>query len=258
MAHHKKIILFLFFWLSITFAIALSFFFWAQSGRSYVTAVKKIKGRLTTFVYGTERTIPTYKISISDNILLQKYTGSTSRKRNGDFAESDSLLLNDSLMMGLIDDSLGIQDSLYYADFSYENGGDDKSLFQQSYGDDGIVVMRDRLLFSKNFEAHVAEQRTNEALNLDSLLIGGKIPKESFQYSVEFWESPLNYKGYKRTRNRIVLYGIKDADLVSFTILENTLYMKYINDYYVLENNPVFQHLYPLRNQQLISKLRSL
>ena len=83
------------------------------------------------------------------------------------------------------------------------------------------------------------------------------MPKdEKNKFSVEFWESPLNYKGYKKVKNYLVLYGIKQFDLVELKLIKNDLYLCYADNCYLLENTSEFKNLIPINNQQLINQLR--
>ncbi len=55
------------------------------------------------------------------------------------------------------------------------------------------------------------------------------------QLQVEFWVSPINYRGYKWHRNKLILFGVDEPDDVRMYRLEGKLYMHYMNDYYLLE-----------------------
>lgn len=72
----------------------------------------------------------------------------------------------------------------------------------------------------------------------DSLLtsLTGVKPAEGFrEYILEFWQNPLNYKGYKIIRDKIVLYGLPPEQSYKLLSGEGSLVLQ----------TP--QHSYPLR-----------
>ncbi|MDD3878271.1 MAG: hypothetical protein PHT69_16755 [Bacteroidales bacterium] len=253
----KNYILFTLFWLTITLATAVSLVFWNQNKQTYLTVFKTAKNYAITFFNGTESSEQENFIEVSENIIKKKFKRSKARIPSAEDLLRDSLSVADSLyLLSLNLDSLNLLDSLYNTDFSYNIGENDNRYSENTDREEGIVVMRDRLLFSKNIEAKIISENQNSRNNLDSLLIGGRQSRESKIFNVEFWESPLNSKGYKRTRNKIVLYGIRDADLISLLILDNVLYLSYFNDFYVINNSPTFQQFLPFANNQIINQLK--
>jgi hypothetical protein len=81
---------------------------------------------------------------------------------------------------------------------------------------------------------------------LDSLM--GNTSKNSVDqvYFIEFWESPLNFIGYKMGKNKIILYGIKSFELASLAQYEGKTYLRYLNEYYPLELTTTFKPLVPV------------
>ena len=74
---------------------------------------------------------------------------------------------------------------------------------------------------------------------------------------VDFWNSPINYKGYKTGKNKIVIFGVDQYDMISFKILNNMLYMRYISDFYQIERSGDYKSLTPVNNPQLLSQLNN-
>ena len=115
----------------------------------------------------------------SAEVLAKKYSREISSKKV--MAEADSLLR----------DSAGL---------SSENISD-------HYEGNNFIVKKDELLGSKKIE--VTNLQQNEMANSsDSLLekiSGIKDGKKNIvaSFKVEFWQSPINYKGYKMTKNKI-------------------------------------------------------
>ncbi len=49
---------------------------------------------------------------------------------------------------------------------------------------------------------------------------------------IQFWQSPINYTGYKFSKNLLIIYGNFDPALANFQELKDVVYMKYKKDYY--------------------------
>ena len=83
--------------------------------------------------------------------------------------------------------------------------------------DSDIVVMTNQLLSVLSVplstkDTNVMSKKNKET---DSTLAAmsdiGDI-KDPLQYRIEFWKSPLNYKGYKMSRGKIILYGMSPVN----------------------------------------------
>lgn len=163
---------------------------------------------------------------------------------------SDTVALADTLHDTIL------SDTIYFTDLDY--GIYDFSAADESESD--IVVMRDKKVAAKTMVADACELTTQKKdKTLDSLLIGGQQTQENLsEFLVEFWQSPLNYRGYKRHKNKVVLYGIPQYDFASLKLLDNKLYLKYLNDYYLLEDTPSFKNLINVTDKALIKNLKDL
>lgn len=119
-----------------------------------------------------------------------------------------------------------------------------------------LVVKKDQLLISlslfvqdessKKEKSGRQKNKTKKDSSLSEKTIGLLNPaagleeaeKElaaSPQLQVEFWVSPINYRGYKWHRNKLILFGIDEPDEVRMFRVEGKLYMHYLNDFYLLE-----------------------
>jgi len=96
---------------------------------------------------------------------------------------------------------------------------------------DNIQVRKDELLGSKTLEVNNFDFRVN-ANNKDSLLqaaSGIQIDKKNrkkINLAVEFWKSPLNYRGYKLFKNKLVLFGLDPLDEVVLVYSGDFYYLK--------------------------------
>ncbi len=111
-----------------------------------------------------------------------------------------------------------------------------------------IVIRKDEQLAEKTYSI----------INLDSKrtdsLAGKEIPAGNL--SVEFWKSPLNYHGYKFVRNKLVLFGYGDQDLVSVYKVENTTVLKCLTGVFRIEPTTEFHQLERITDENTLAKLQ--
>ncbi|MGB3946909.1 MAG: hypothetical protein WBM13_02890 [Bacteroidia bacterium] len=123
-----------------------------------------------------------------------------------------------------------------------------------------IVIRKDELLLTKTVEIINISGATNSNNAKDSLLqhvSGIKEDKATKQLvNVELWQSPLNYKGYKMGKYKIVLYGIASIEGLKVYAVGNDMYLKAGNTVYNLENTSEFKPYEKVTNEAIISKLK--
>ena len=111
---------------------------------------------------------------------------------------------------------------------------------------DNIVIRKDELLGVKTIELKDLNPLFHKTYQ-DSLLEKISEVKDDRQMlkkqlmNVEFWRSPLNYKGYKLSKNNVILYGLTDTQNVSVYMIENTIYMRHASIVYKLEYSNYFK-----------------
>ncbi|MBI4946727.1 MAG: hypothetical protein HY840_10030 [Bacteroidetes bacterium] len=125
---------------------------------------------------------------------------------------------------------------------------------------ESFVVRKDELLNLKNFEVINLQQNETENPS-DSLLeklSGIKNTKKNSiaSFNVEFWQSPINYKGYKMTKNKIVLFGINPEGIIKLFHLDDCLFMKNNQNYYKLYFTDDFKQFEKVSDTSVIAKLK--
>ena len=124
---------------------------------------------------------------------------------------------------------------------------------------DNLVVRKDEMLGSRNFE--VTKLQPMEAVNpSDSLLekISGIKDKKNViaSFKVEFWQSPINYKGYKMTKNKIVLFGLSPEETLKFFHLDDVIFMKQNNGFVKLYFTDEFKQFEKVTDASILAKLK--
>jgi hypothetical protein len=110
-----------------------------------------------------------------------------------------------------------------------------------------IVVRKDEQLASKTYTI----------INVDATKTDSSGTKEpAGNLAVEFWKSPLNYHGYKYIRNKLVLFGYGDQDIVSVFKVDNTTVLKCLTGVFKIEPTTEFHQLERITDEYTLSKIQ--
>lgn len=125
-------------------------------------------------------------------------------------------------------------------------------VFNNEAGGDEIIIRKDELLGQKM----LAVNNLDNPEEHDS--ISGKPAADSPKsyLSVEFWKSPLNYRGYKFSRNKLVIFGLEDGDIESIFRSDNTTYLKSSIGLFRIEPSTDFRQMERVTDESLISKMQ--
>jgi len=124
-----------------------------------------------------------------------------------------------------------------------------------------IVVKKDELLSVKSIELiNLNPSEINTASAKDSLLqkVSGvrddKNLAKAANLMVEFWISPINYRGYKMSKNKVALFGIQTEGAKLYK-MDEAIYLKYQQNVYKLDLTNDFKPFEKVSDQVLIAKL---
>jgi len=126
--------------------------------------------------------------------------------------------------------------------------------------DENIVVKQDQLLIATTM---IVEDKSEEGKEVDESLSKGAVehmnpaadlpekeePPSSFV--IEFWVSPINYRGYKMSKNKLVLFGIEEPDAVKLYRVNDGIYMSYLKEYYRLNDTFDFMSYQKLKEAEI-------
>ena len=136
---------------------------------------------------------------------------------------------------------------------------DSTSIIENQNTTENFIVRKDELLDSKNIQVVnlQSEDKTNPSDSLLEKVSGIKNQKNtSSSLKVEFWQSPINYKGYKMTKNKIVLFGINSDEIVKLFHLEDDIFMKHNQNVYRLYFTDDFKQFEKVTDASIIAKLK--
>ena len=135
---------------------------------------------------------------------------------------------------------------------------DSSTIIQEQNTSENFIVRKDELLDSKNLQ--VVNLQNEEKINpSDSLLekvSGIKNNKSSSSLKVEFWQSPINYKGYKMTKNKVVLFAINPDENIKLFHLDDDIFMKHNQNYYKLYFTDDFKQFEKVTDATITNKLK--
>jgi hypothetical protein len=117
-----------------------------------------------------------------------------------------------------------------------------------------IIVAKEELLSVKNIK--VIDLDANKK---QDTLIGQLAGVSSSEYPnlffVEFWKTPLNSKGYRMTRNRVILYGLSDFSNITIYKVEDNFYLKNDEFVYKISAGTEFKSLELVSDAELLAKI---
>lgn len=133
--------------------------------------------------------------------------------------------------------------------------------------EDSIVIKKDKKIDEStisiaNFQSinSVNNEESNNVSNQhreNSLGVNAIKKLNNTTLKIEYWESAVNFNGYKLDGNNLKVFGIKPDDKVSFKFLDDKLYIKKKENYYKLEPSGEFEHYTKEVNREIIKILDS-
>ncbi|HEV7232328.1 MAG TPA: hypothetical protein VGO45_13420 [Bacteroidia bacterium] len=133
---------------------------------------------------------------------------------------------------------------------------------QAGKAEEDIVLRKDQLLSTRNLEEiNISPVAVNPSAARDSLAakMAGVRDEHAGAHqfeSVEFWSSPLNYRGYKMNRNKLVLYGFSEPELVRLFKLDDEIYLHTGSVVYRLDYTNDFRPYERVTSDVILSKLK--
>lgn len=117
-----------------------------------------------------------------------------------------------------------------------------------------INIATDELLSVKNVKIIRISPNVSSGDSLAAAVAGVK-ENSSDLYFIEFWKTPLNSKGYRFSKNKIMLYGFMDYNNVSLYELDNSYYIKSSDQVYKLFYGADFRSLERVVDTGLLAKI---
>lgn len=119
-----------------------------------------------------------------------------------------------------------------------------------------IVVKRDVLIETRTLRL-IALNRNSGKGKVDSLIsIFQGSNSQTLEYRLEFWQSPVNYRGFKFIRNAIVTFGLDPNESSKLFQQDDKFYLKQGSIVYRLSTTEKFEPLTKVTDENLIKQIR--
>ncbi len=126
--------------------------------------------------------------------------------------------------------------------------------------DSSLVVKKDELLALKQIEMInlTPPQPISAADSLLEKTSGIRDDKNAAKssVSVEFWLSPINYKGYKMAKNKVVLFGVSTQEDVALYKLDEAYYIRLQQGVFKLEFTNDYRQMERMSDEALLARLK--
>ena len=120
--------------------------------------------------------------------------------------------------------------------------------------EEAINVAQEELLSVKNIK--VIDLDTNAKRDtLTGQLAGVTNSDYPNLFFVEFWKTPLNSKGYRMTRNRVILYGLSDFSSITIYKVDDNFYLKDDDVVYKISSGTEFKPMELVQDTNLLAKI---
>lgn len=120
--------------------------------------------------------------------------------------------------------------------------------------DDGMHIAQEELLSVKNIKVINLDEKQKRDTLVGQL---AGIAKSDYPnlFFVEFWKTPLNSKGYRMTRNRVILYGISDFSNITIYKVDENYYLKNDDIVYKISSGTEFKPMELVQDSDLLAKI---
>jgi hypothetical protein len=120
--------------------------------------------------------------------------------------------------------------------------------------DEDLNIAKEELLSVKNIKV-IDLDATKKQDTLVGQLAGVTTTNFPNLFFVEFWKTPLNSKGYRMTRNRVILYGLSDFSSITIYKVDDSFYLKNDEFVYKISAGTEFKSLEIVNDSELLAKI---
>jgi hypothetical protein len=120
--------------------------------------------------------------------------------------------------------------------------------------EEDIKVAQEELLSVKNIKV-IDLDATSKRDTLTGQLAGVTSSDYPNLFFVEFWKTPLNSKGYRMTRNRVILYGLSDFSSITIYKVDDNFYLKNDDVVYKISSGTEFKPMELVQDSNLLARI---
>jgi hypothetical protein len=120
--------------------------------------------------------------------------------------------------------------------------------------DNNLNVATEELVSVKSVKViKLGESETQDTAS--AKLAGVENKPNSSLYFIEFWKTPLNSKGYRFTKNKLMLYGFVDFSDILIYELDSDFYLKSSEQVYKITAGSDFRKLEKVVDNDVLAKM---
>lgn len=120
--------------------------------------------------------------------------------------------------------------------------------------EEDINIAQEELLSVKNIKVIDLDETTKRD-TLTGQLAGVASADYPNLFFVEFWKTPLNSKGYRMTRNRVILYGLSDFSSITIYKVDDNFYLKNDDVVYKISSGTEFKPMELVQDSGLLARI---
>lgn len=120
--------------------------------------------------------------------------------------------------------------------------------------EEDIHIAQEELLSVKNIKV-IDLDATTKRDTLTGQLAGVTSAEYPNLFFVEFWKTPLNSKGYRMTRNRVILYGLSDFSSITIYKVDDNFYLKNDDVVYKISSGTEFKPMELVQDSGLLARI---
>jgi hypothetical protein len=135
----------------------------------------------------------------------------------------------------------------------------------KSLENESINIKTEELITAKEIIVYTLDFNTNNKFNKsDSLLAIVSGTKDEAKKGnnqkvmVELWKSPINYKGYQASKNKIILFGLAEIEAIKLISFKNNLLLKYNETVYYLDYNKDFRSYEKVNDTSILNQINKI
>jgi hypothetical protein len=156
-------------------------------------------------------------------------------------------------------------------DLSQNNNQQNIVLEEDSLLSDSIInaesinIKQEELLISKEITISALEPmvltKSNKSDSLLAVVSGTKDESKKVNQQkimVELWKSPINYKGYQASKNKIIMFGFTEIQDIKLYSSKNNLYLKHNENVYFVEFSSDFSSYEKVSDSNILNLINKL
>lgn len=179
--------------------------------------------------------------------------------------KSETKASDDTLATNISQSESNIIENEAYSDqYAQEDSSSTDSL-NASGIDESITIKTEELLIARELPVfpleNIVSNKPNKSDSLLAIVSGTKDEskkKNQSKIMVELWKSPINYKGYQASKNKIIFYGFTEIEEMKLFSTKNNMLLKFKETVYYIDFSNDFNSYEKVTDVSILSQINKL